>query len=190
MIEEIDDFINENPVNSKTPLSTFESNIKRAEDIRFSIRLRNRKEVYDSINNSYVTVMNNMKSYIKQSKQAISDSQTKEKVKQTVIHRQSISFEISDVNTKLKFIEQKMIQNVKDLSDEEIAKLKTDVSTSDKVLENVSERTAKLIANSNFTDTEHLDSAALALVKHENEISEILKRLKTAQKINFLSSTT
>ena len=83
LIEEIDDFIDENPVNSKTPLSTLESNIKRAEDMRFSIRLRNREEGYDSTDNSYVTFMNNIKSYIKQSKQATSDSQTKEEVKQT-----------------------------------------------------------------------------------------------------------
>ena len=124
MIEEIDDFIDENPVNSKTSLSTLESNFKRAEDMRFSIWLKNREEQYNSTNNSYVTVINNIKSYIKQIKQAISDSQTKEEVKLTVIHRQSISLEISDITKKSKFIGQKMIQNVvKDLRDEENAKL-------------------------------------------------------------------
>ena len=65
LIEEIDDFIDENPVDEKTPLSTMESNVKKAEELRFSIRLRSKEEGCDPTNNSYATVMTNIKRYIK-----------------------------------------------------------------------------------------------------------------------------
>ena len=124
-IEEINDFIDENPVSSTAPLSTLESNIKKAEEMRFSIRLKSREE-NDSTHKSYISVMNSIKSYIKHTRQTVNDSQTREEVKSSFIHRQSILFEISDHDTKLRLIEQKLLRDVEDLPDEEVEKVKTD----------------------------------------------------------------
>ena len=79
------------------------------------------------------------------------DSRAREDTQHTFIHRQSVSFEINDLTTKLMFVEEKMVNNMKDLSDDDVIKLKTDAVSSDKVLEKVSERIVKLIASSNIT---------------------------------------
>ena len=275
LIEEINNFIDENPVSSTAPLSTLESNIKKAEEMRFSIRLKSREEGNDSTHKSYISVMNSIKSYIKHTRQTVIDSRTREEVKSSFIHRQSILFEISDLDTKLRFIEQKLLRDVEDLPDEEVENVKTDAVASNKTLEKVSDRILKLIAGSTISDSEkiekvkkryeeiilsqkhfsdkldseykkrelgklksfnqsklniqlskfkgytscldiysfkrdfdklheksvptclmadvlknnYLEGAALALVKHENDISEIWKRLKTAYgDVKFLLS--
>ena len=156
-IEEIDDFIDENPVDEKTPLSTMESNVKKAEELRFSIRLRSKEEGCDPTNNSYATVMTNIKRYIKQIKQSMIDSRAREDTQHTFIHGQSVAFEINYLTTKLMFVKEKMVNNMKDLSDDDVIKLKTDAVSSDKVLEKVSERIVKLIASSNITDSKKID---------------------------------
>ena len=90
LIEEINDFIDENPVSSTAPLSTLESNIKKAEEMRFSIRLKGR-EGNDSTHKSYISVMNSIK-FIKHTRQTVVNSQTREEVFKVVIHPQTVNF--------------------------------------------------------------------------------------------------
>ena len=73
------------------------------------------------------------------------------------IHRQSILFEISDLDTKLRFIEQKLLRDVADLPDEEVENVKTDAVASNKTLEKVSNRILKLIAGSTISDSEKIE---------------------------------
>jgi len=71
LIDEIDDFVYENPINRASPISTVEKNIQRMENMRLTYRTKFR----DDANKLYKAVMLKIKTYIMEAKQDISEHQ-------------------------------------------------------------------------------------------------------------------
>ena len=139
VIDEIDDFVDENPITKSLPISTIESNIQRMEAMRYTFRSKFRDT------DSFKAVMLKIKTYIKDAKSMIDDLRKGENTRVSYANRESFDFEVAEINLSMDEIEYRIRSDVKDSSDGIVEEMKKSAFSSRKILERLSDRMSKLV---------------------------------------------